>query len=89
MEQADNYIKKDLSLKLTQPKNKFKSSVQNLGDDLITATLERKSKMKKKKKEDDQRMMREDPDAYFKKLKAMIKLKAVKKFQEDQDKKVE
>lgn len=31
--------------------------------------------------------MRRDPEAHFRKLKANIKLKVVKKFQEDQDRK--
>lgn len=33
--------------------------------------------------------MREDPEAHFKKLKAKIKLKVVKKFQEDESKRKE
>ena len=33
--------------------------------------------------------MREDPEAHFKKLKAKIKLKVVKQFQEDEEKKKE
>lgn len=33
--------------------------------------------------------MKEDPEAYFKKMKAMINLKATKKFREDLERKFE
>ena len=33
--------------------------------------------------------MRDDPEAHFKKLKAKIKLKVIKKYQEDEARKVE
>ena len=89
MESTQKYVKKDLSMKL-QKKEKFASKMASFkAGDIFAAMQEKKKKDKKDAQARETKMMREDPEAHIRKLKAQIKLKAVKMFQEDIKKKEE
>lgn len=77
LEAVQAYVNADKKAELTRKLSKSNVSKLTLNQSFKERTMDIAKDEKELKK------MREDPEAYFKRMKAQIKLKAVKQFQED------